>query len=54
LWRKNRPSSPDLFVTEFDRMLAAVVLMPTLGRPARSERAVGLRRVLLRRTRYHV
>jgi plasmid stabilization system protein ParE len=53
-WRRNRPSSPDLFVTEFDRMLAAIVLMPTLGRPARSERAVGLRRVLLRRTRYHV
>ncbi len=53
-WRKNRPSSPDLFLTEFERMFAAVVLMPTLGTPAKSKRAAGVRRVLLRRTRYHV
>jgi hypothetical protein len=34
-WRKNRSSSPDLFVTELERMLTAVALMPTLGTPAR-------------------
>lgn len=27
--------------------------MPSLGAPAKAERAPGLRRVLLRRTRYH-
>lgn len=53
-WRKNRPSSPDVFVTELERTIAAVAIMPTLGTTARSERAVGVRRVLLRRTRYHV
>ncbi len=53
-WRKNRHSSPDLFVTELERMLAAVVLIPTLGTPAKSKRAAGVRRVLLPRTRYHV
>ena len=53
-WRANRPSAPDLFVTELERMLAAVALMPLLGAPASSERVRGVRRVLLRATRYHV
>ena len=53
-WRSNRPSSPDLFVTELEAMLGAAALMPTLGAPARSERAPGVRRLLLRSTRYHV
>ena len=53
-WRANRPSAPDLFIIELERMLGAVALMPTLGAPARNERAQGVRRVLLRRTRYHV
>jgi plasmid stabilization system protein ParE len=53
-WRKNRPSSPDLFVTELDHMLTVVALMPTLGAPARSERVRDVRRALLRRTSYHV
>ncbi len=41
-WRTNRPSSPDLFVTELTRVLDAVALMPTLGTPAASPRARGL------------
>lgn len=53
-WRSNRPSAPDLFVTELEAMLGAAALMPTLGAPARSERASGVRRLLLRTTRYHV
>ena len=40
-WRSNRPSAPDLFVAELEAMLGAVALMPTLGAPARSERARG-------------
>jgi plasmid stabilization system protein ParE len=53
-WRSNRPSAPDLFVTELESMLGAAALMPTLGAPARSERATGVRRLVLRNTRYHV
>lgn len=53
-WRANRSSAPDLFVTELERMLTAMALMPSLGAPASSERARGVRRVLLRATRYHV
>lgn len=53
-WRANRTSAPDLFVSELDTMLSAVALMPTLGSAAKGERAPGVRRVLLRGTRYHV
>jgi plasmid stabilization system protein ParE len=53
-WRENRPSAPDLFATELGDMIAAVALLPSLGAPARNARLVGVRRVLLRRTRYHV
>lgn len=53
-WRKNRPSSPDLFLMELERMLTAVALVPSLGAPSLSERLRGLRRVLLKKTRYHV
>ncbi len=53
-WQANRSAAPDLFVSELDAMLSAVALMPTLGAPAKAERASGVRRVLLRRTRYHL
>ena len=53
-WRSNRPAAPDLFATELEAMLGAAALMPSLGAPARSERARGVRRLLLRATRYHV
>ncbi|MGA2450798.1 MAG: type II toxin-antitoxin system RelE/ParE family toxin [Polyangiaceae bacterium] len=53
-WRQNRPASPDLFLAELESMLAATALMPALGAAIRGERVPGLRRVLLRRTKYHV
>ena len=53
-WRSNRPKAPDLFARELSRMLDAVALMPMLGVPARDARLVNVRRVLLRRTRYHL
>jgi plasmid stabilization system protein ParE len=53
-WRKNRPAAPDLFVVELEGMLEVVALMPSLGAPAKSERARDVRRVALKRTRYHV
>jgi plasmid stabilization system protein ParE len=53
-WRTNRPSAPTLFLDELERMVAAAALVPTLGAPARHARASGVRRLLLRQTRYHV
>jgi plasmid stabilization system protein ParE len=53
-WRTNRPAAPDLFARELEAMLAVVALMPSLGARIRGKRAPGLRRVLLRRTKYHV
>jgi toxin ParE1/3/4 len=53
-WRHNRPASPNLFLSELESMLGAAALMPTLGAAVRGDRAPGLRRVLLRRTKYHV
>jgi plasmid stabilization system protein ParE len=53
-WRSNRPKAPDLFARELARMLDAVALMPMLGVPARDARLVDVRRVLLRKTRYHL
>ena len=53
-WRSNRPSAPDLFATELESMLGAAALMPSLGALARSDRVRGVRRLLLRTTRYHV
>ena len=42
----------DLHLSELETRMAVVALVPTLGAPARSERAPGVRRVLLRKTRY--
>jgi plasmid stabilization system protein ParE len=53
-WRLNRPSAADLFLTELERMLSAIAMMPRLGTPAQSQRVKGVHRILLRRTRYHV
>jgi plasmid stabilization system protein ParE len=50
----NRTASPDLFVSELKNMLAAIALMPSLGSPSKDEKVPGVRRVLLRRTRYQV
>jgi hypothetical protein len=47
-WRSNRPSARDLFVSELEAMLAAAALMPTLGAPAKSERARGAGMVTVR------
>jgi hypothetical protein len=51
-WRRHRPSSPDLFLTELHRAIAFIGAAPALGVAARSERVPGLRRIGLQRTRY--
>jgi len=52
-WRKNRLVAPEMFITELGNALTALEEMPTLG----TRYVVGtknVRRMLLRRTRYHL
>ena len=53
-WRENRPGAPDLLEQELRSVLALVAAAPMLGAVARDKRVSEVRRVLLRRTRYHV
>jgi plasmid stabilization system protein ParE len=53
-WRTNRPVASDLFRAELERILTVIAVLPTIGVRAKSERAAGVRRVLLKKTRYHV
>jgi plasmid stabilization system protein ParE len=53
-WRENRPAAPDLLEQELRSVLALVAAAPTLGAVARDTRIKDVRRVLLRRTRYHI
>lgn len=51
-WRENRPAAPDLFSDELERALAVLGDTPALG--GRYEAKPGVRRLLLRRTHYHL
>jgi plasmid stabilization system protein ParE len=53
-WRENRPLAPDLLDEELRGVLAIVATTPTIGALARDARLQGVRRILLRRTRYHL
>jgi plasmid stabilization system protein ParE len=53
-WRKNRRSSPDLFLDELASSFNIISDAPHLGRPYRQSPIPGTRRVLLQGTRYHV
>jgi plasmid stabilization system protein ParE len=53
-WRESRPAAPDLLEQELRSVLALVAAAPMLGAVARDNRIKDVRRVLLRRTRYHV
>jgi plasmid stabilization system protein ParE len=52
-WRKNRLVAPEMFITELGNALTTLEETPTLGTPyVVGEKKV--RRLLLRRTRYHL
>ena len=53
-WRINRTAAPNLFTLELEQSLRIVQAAPALGAPARSVRLPGVRRVLMRRTRYYI
>ncbi len=53
-WRSNRLAAPGLFTEEFASAVETLAAYPSVGTPVRRRRFKGLRRFLLRATRYHV
>lgn len=53
-WRENRPKSPELFFDELGAAFALLAQAPEAGPRYQSTEIPGLRRVMLRRTRYHL
>ena len=53
-WRANRLASPDLFAQELAGAIEALEEAPSIGSTFAHPRVRGLRRVLLRATRFHV
>jgi plasmid stabilization system protein ParE len=53
-WRVNRTKAPDLFLDELADAFALIEAAPELGRPWTSSEVPGVRRVVMRATRYHV
>jgi plasmid stabilization system protein ParE len=52
-WRENRPSAPELFSSELAAAFSTLACAPNAGTPYPHELR-GVRRLLLRATRYHV
>lgn len=53
-WRTNRQAAPDLFLNELVSAIALLAEAPLLGRPYRLSPVPGVRRLLMRATRYHL
>lgn len=53
-WRANRSAAPGLFAQELEGVLALLAVAPAIGERHRVQGIPGLRRVLMRQSRYHV
>lgn len=53
-WRENRPAAPELLADELRAAFARISAMPGSGHPLSHSNVPRLRRVLMRRVRYHV
>jgi len=53
-WRENRRASPNLFLDELSDAFEIIARVPHIGRLYRRSPVPGIRRILLRETRYHV
>lgn len=53
-WRKDRLAAPDLFLKELRESFEIIAAAPQIGRLYRLSPVRNVRRVLLKRTRYHV
>jgi plasmid stabilization system protein ParE len=53
-WRRHRLSAPRLFQEELAEAFSTLATSPRLGSPYRDSNVAGVRRLLLRATRYHL
>lgn len=53
-WRKNRLAAPDLFLDELNESFELIAGAPQIGRLYRPSPVRHVRRLLLKRTRYHL
>ena len=53
-WEENRPKAPALFVEELEAAIVTLATTPTVGARYESAGKPGLRRFLMRRTRFHL
>jgi len=53
-WRANRTKAPDLFLDELADAFALIEAAPELGRPWTDSAVPGVRRIVMRATRYHI
>jgi plasmid stabilization system protein ParE len=53
-WRENRLAVPDLFLSELTESFHLIAGAPQIGRLYRKSPVRNARRLLLKRTRYHV
>ena len=53
-WRRNRTSAPNLFRDNLRKTFATLAESPLIGTPYECEGVPGLRRILVRKTPYHV
>lgn len=53
-WHSNRPAAPDLFDIEFEAATALLATTPDVGSRYHHDGIPGLRRISLRRSRYHL
>jgi plasmid stabilization system protein ParE len=53
-WRENREAAPDLFAEEVASALDLLARVPRFGQRCRHRTVSGLRRIILRSTRYHI
>ena len=53
-WWENRPATRDLFIREFVDAVTKLTRTPKIGTPYAHPRIADVRRLLMRRTKYHV
>jgi plasmid stabilization system protein ParE len=53
-WRRNRSAAPDLFLDELAAAFEILSHEPQIGRVYRLSPVPGVRRILLKETRYHL
>ena len=53
-WTQNRPAAPELLAAELARALELLRAHPEAGNIYRARHDQGVRRLLMRRTKYHV